>query len=326
MAILFTDLIPANKDLIEKSTLHHGRSLYKKTETEEKDTQSKKEGVISQIPLESSLELELAKVRYTQEEIEKTTQERKRRMQLSQQMKANSWSKKIKSKSYRKARREEKQRKEAEKIQINMLEDPIEGTTTEEAQKKEEVPEIVKAHEAAYNFIRSNINPVPVSIEQAHTQTLPKKDLDNLNPKKDRGATLPGIESLLEVDKDDFISEKTTVEDSDKPWEKEEVLLGWNTWGGASVEPVKKISNTNRITRTGVEIRKRKDFAVSHVIFNEKSHLTRNPKYGINKLPYGYKSKEEYSELMDFPIDHTHQPVAILNKLIKAEREKKTHL
>lgn len=319
MAILFTDLIPANKDLVEKNTLHHGRKLSKEEENQQMPVEEKKVGTISQIPLESPLEIELAKIRYTQEELEKVTQERNRRMVLSYQMKANAWSKRIKSKAYRKARREEKQRKEAEKIQINMLEEG-EEPVEEEPQEKEVHPEALKAQEIAYNYIRTNINPEPVCIEQVHRQTV--KDPNNTQEKDGNSR----INSLLEIDKDDFVSEKHAVEDADKPWEKEDVLLGWNSWGGASIAPVKNSSNTKKISRSGVEIRKRKDFSVSHVILNEKTHLTRNQKYAINRLPYGYSSTEEYNEVMSFPIDTNHQPAVILNKLIKKDIEKKNHL
>lgn len=327
MAILFTDLIPANKDLIEKNTLHHGRSLNKEDQTEAKDTHEKTEGIISQIPLESPLEIELARVRYTQDEIEKTKQERIRRLHLSQQMRANAWSKKIKSKSYRKVRREEKQRKEAEKIQINMLTEKVDEVNAQEEEQEKILPEIVKAQETAYNFIRNTINPEPVSIEQIHTQTTPTtKNQETLKQKIDKLDDQLKINSLLDIDQDEFFSEKQKAQNIDKPWEKEEVLPGWNTWGGASLSPVKKSSNTTKVIRSGIEIRKRKDFAVSHVIYNEKSHLTRNKKYAISRLPYGYANHEEYSEVMSFPIDNNHQPTVILNKLIKEDKEKKKHL
>ncbi|KAI5189693.1 hypothetical protein NEMIN01_0646 [Nematocida minor] len=314
MAILFTDLIPSNKDLIEKNTLHHRKEISKEVEEERAAGPAKQESEILQLPLESQLELELAKVRYTQDEIEKTKQERNRRLQMSYQMRSNAWSKKIKSKSYRKARREEKQRKAAEKIQIELLdEERSEGEV--EQNTPQNIPEIATAEETAYNFIKNTISAEPISLEQVHTAS---KATKNNSDKK--------IDSILEIDGDVFEAEKMKIEESEKPWEKEEVLLGWSTWGGASIEPVKTSSNTKKVKRSGIEIRKRKDFAVSHVIYNEKTPLTRNQKYAINKIPYGYTSIEEYNEVMSIPIDSNHQPVTILNRLIKDEKQKRNHL
>lgn len=309
MGLSFNDLIPTAKNLVEKSTVHLGRSFQKDIAEEEPPLKISTETTILKIPLESELELELARVRYTQEEIEKTKQERQRKIELSNQMRSNAWSKRIKSKAYRKTKREEKQRKEAEKIKIELA---VESENEEEinSENKRINPEIKTAEETAYNFLKTIVSPEPVEIIQKHTAKTTKKS----------------IESVLELEDEEFRSEKITVQEEDKPWEKEEVLLGWNTWGGASVEPVMKSSNTKKIRRSGVEIRKRKDFAVSHVIYNEKTEKTRNPKYAVNQLPYGYKTLEEYTSLMDMPLSATHQPTTILNRLIKAEKEKRKHL
>ncbi|KAH9386504.1 uncharacterized protein NEMAJ01_1400 [Nematocida major] len=312
MPVDFKDLIPKNRDLLEKSTIHLGRTAAAKDAGEKVSPRADQKSTILQIPLESELEMELAKVRYTQEEIERIKQERARKIKMAYQSKANAWSKKIKSRAYRKAKREEKQRKVAEKIKIQLaVGSDCDEFEAQEVHPKEADAEIKTAEEKAYDFLRNTVNPEPVQIINTHTGDARKGH---------------GIESILEVDDAEFAAEKKAAAEEDRPWEREEVLVGWNTWGGLSVEPVKNSSNTKKVSRTGVEIRKRKDFEASHVIYNEKAHTTRNPKYAINQLPYGYETMEEYNTLMDLPVSACHQPTIILNRLIKAEKEKRKHL
>lgn len=313
MVITIADLVPKSKEKIERETLfvsRHERPSFleeiKKAPAPETAPNRKDQAPILNIPMETDLEKAITKILYSQEEISKANEERRRRISLCSAAAKNKWQKRIKSKVYRKVKREEKMKNEIQQMQIKSITeknaenglnglDAI-GDNINEQENKNKPPQIV---------------PPEISIKQP-------KPLDIFLSFAKPVHT--GIEEMLEIDKE-FADEKRGAAEQDKPQEEEKVIPGWNTWGGESIEPKKTKYNTEKIKRTGIEIRKRKDFNSSHVIYNEKISKTRNPKYGIKKLPYGYKTEEEYQELLSFTLDASQQPLSLLNKILKDEKE-----
>ncbi|EIJ89336.1 hypothetical protein NEPAR06_0513 [Nematocida parisii] len=302
---------------------------------------------ILEIPLENELERELASVRYNTTDINRLKEERRRRVELSQEIKANTWSKRIKSKSYRKKKREEKQKRHAETIKIEEIVDSTYDTmcnNKETEEKTEENIKIKKIEETAYNHIKelNNTGYNTHSTISNNNNTISNKSTSNNSTGYNTHSTISNnnntisnkstsnnstvcnklydttpIESILDIS---FHEEREAEHKNTLPKSEQTTLLGWNTW---SSDNISNKSNTVYKYTTGIEIRQRKDFSSSHVIY--KYNNNSNKAYSVRKVPYGYKP-EEYTEILNRPELITHNPINILNKIIKNEKEKRNRI
>ncbi|OAG32357.1 hypothetical protein NEIG_02285 [Nematocida sp. ERTm5] len=313
---------------------------------------------ILEIPLENELERELASVRYNNTDINRLKEERRRRIELSQEIKTNTWSKRIKSKSYRKKKREEKQKKQAETIKIEEIIDSTYNTMCNNKETEENLEEnkkIKKIEETAYNHIKelnntgynthsvisnnndtmcnklynnnntlnsthnviSNTNDTICNKSTNNNDTMCNKSTNTNYTMCNKLYDTTPIESILDIS---FNQERETEHKNTLPKSEQSTLLGWNTW---SSDNISNKSNTVYKYTTGIEIRQRKDFSSSHVIY--KYNNNNNKKYSVRKVPYGYKP-EEYTEILNKPELITHNPINILNKIIKNEKEKRNRI
>ncbi|KAI5181509.1 hypothetical protein NEOKW01_1690 [Nematocida sp. AWRm80] len=357
MSISIKDLIPST-ELVEKSTL---RIANKENKIKKEHYKKREQPVVEEaesifsLPVESTLEEQLAKIRYSQEEIQKAKEKRAQRLRIDLQIKKNQWNKKIKSKAHRKRQREQKQKRMAEAIQIKTSQEAQESDfsdddTSSNAPRHSQTPEpmkivpedvskAIKLSETqledvsdrqeispelkVHSILSQRLNTKPIIITNTYNTNSDNLTATNTNSNRHNNSSTQQsahIESILGVDQE-FTEEKQTAVTTDIPLEREEIIPGWNTWGGESIEPRKNNANTTVIKRTGIQARHRKDFKVSHVIYNERMSQTRNQKYGIKTLPAGYQSTEEYTDLLEYPLSVTHQPTNILNKLLKDRKE-----
>lgn len=91
----------------------------------------------------------------------------------------------------------------------------------------------------------------------------------------------------------EFAAEKEGIMQADAPKTEDLTLPGWGSWSG---EGVPKTEPKVRIIKKidGVDTKKRKDANLKHVIINEKQNKKLQETWMVPKVPYPYKSKEEY--------------------------------
>lgn len=90
----------------------------------------------------------------------------------------------------------------------------------------------------------------------------------------------------------EFAAEKQGIIDADAPKEIDMTLPGWGNWVGEGVEWKPK---TRIIKKTeGVHVGTRKDAKLKHVIINEKQNKKLNQTWMVPKVPFPFKSQEEY--------------------------------
>ncbi|OAG29691.1 hypothetical protein NEDG_00824 [Nematocida displodere] len=321
MDIRLSDLIPESQDLVEKETLFLSRAQKKPLDHAEplKPKRAPKINPILDMATQTELEHAIARIRYTQEEIELAKEHRQNRIELSRAAVKNAWSKKIKSKSYRKSRREDKQRVMALRAEASL------SPTTERAASQPPTP---TEHANPASQPPTAAPAAPDTLE-ARTQTLLREvlatrpvDVQVTFTGKNTQEKIEQVEKIFDLDKE-FIREKETHKEKDMPTQEEVIVPGWNEWGGESIRPTSNSTNTTTVKRTGIEVRKRKDFNISHVIYNERGTETRNPKYGVKRLPYGYADEEEYQEALTLPLTKSHQPLKLFKKLIREEKDRR---
>ncbi|KAI5188547.1 hypothetical protein NECID01_0160 [Nematocida sp. AWRm77] len=329
-AITLNDLISENEHLVEKEAL----GLSKKTKAIPREKQeSPQESVFQEVnpildvSVETELELALARVRYTQEEIEAAKEKRKERVELSLQAAKNAYVRRIKSKAYRRHRRQDKQKEFALAAQIEAEaeedEDSSTSTAEEESSPKAPAPvhpEAESMHSQAHSLLAQALGlPDASKAPEKASISVSAKYSGDKQAEAHTSAERTPMEAILDIE---FAQEKEKHAEQDKPTEEEVVVPGWNAWGGASIEPKKNFANTKKIVRSGVDIRKRKDYKVSHVIYNERASQTRNPKYGMSKVPSHYKDAEEYKDVLAFSLSAQSQPATILSKLVREEKQR----
>ncbi|KAI5172056.1 hypothetical protein NEFER03_1301 [Nematocida sp. LUAm3] len=294
MKINLLDILPEDQQKLEKESLFLLRNKKPLPVEEKKKEEHSIPSSLLEPPIDSELEENLFKLLRSHEEVAEAQEQRRRRILNSDKAKKNIWSKKIKSKNYRKLSREEKIKQRAINEQlIENLTEEVEETpqqTEEYLQKEQEpVPEAQR------------VTPVDIF----HSYAKPKNT---------------EIEEILGVDKE-FEEEKRRQVERDLPKEEEEIIPGWNSWGGTDIKPVKTSMNHRIHKRSGIAIRKRKDFLSSHVIYNERIEKTRNQKYASSSIPYGYSSPEDYQEFLSVSIHPTETPINLLKKIIKNEKD-----
>lgn len=94
----------------------------------------------------------------------------------------------------------------------------------------------------------------------------------------------------------EFQAEKDAIVNADAPKTVDLTLPGWGTWAGHGVAPPK---NQTKVLlkpkdNEGVAEKKRKDAGLKNVIINERQNKKAAHLLTVQKIPYPYKSKEEY--------------------------------
>lgn len=96
----------------------------------------------------------------------------------------------------------------------------------------------------------------------------------------------------------EFAAKKAAEVAADAPQEIDLTLPGWGSWGGIGIEPPKGKVILKK--RDGLDPRRRKDAHLANVIIHE-----RRPKKAlklmVEKVPYPYKSREEYEQSLRKP-------------------------
>lgn len=91
----------------------------------------------------------------------------------------------------------------------------------------------------------------------------------------------------------EFAAEKDAIVQADAPKTEDLTLPGWGTWSGAGVAAA---APRTRILRKvdGIAEGRRKDAGMRHVIINEKQNKKAQQTWMVPKVPFPFKSKEEY--------------------------------
>ncbi|CAG8470267.1 16827_t:CDS:10 [Acaulospora morrowiae] len=116
---------------------------------------------------------------------------------------------------------------------------------------------------------------------------------------------------------DEFLIEKQTAIDEDKPKEKDITLPGWGAWVGKGV---KSQGQSKRILVAplpgeGVEAKKRQDARLDHVIINEK-RIKKAKKYLATDIPHPFETREQYERSIRTPLGREWNTRDIFQKMI----------
>lgn len=197
----------------------------------------------------------------------------------------------IKSKSYRKAKRNQKKEQnvgDEEKLNID--------TSFIEQEDVEELDEIDDKSDAPVFSFNNAIN---------NQQQEIVKNVFSEN---------------LEENEEEFAKEKIETINNEVPKTIETILPGWGDWAGPGLEIKKTQFNTIVENKFGIDCTKRKDFGSSHVIINQKSDDIED-KYKTN-LPYGY-NKEEYMSKLNMPISKELNTARVYKKILNTVTQNK---
>lgn len=96
----------------------------------------------------------------------------------------------------------------------------------------------------------------------------------------------------------EFATKKAAEVAADAPQEIDLTLPGWGSWGGIGIEPPKGKVILKK--RDGLDPRRRKDANLANVIIHEK-RPKKALKLMVEKVPYPYKSREEYEQSLRKP-------------------------
>lgn len=198
--------------------------------------------------------------------------------------------KRIKSKSYRKVKRQQKKEIECDE-DYEKLEKAINLKNDLEAD--EEFNEEIVDNEA--------IEDAPIFVFN-----------ENLEEKQSEIVKL-AFENDMEENQEDFIKEKEEIINEETSKTIESVLPGWGDWAGPGLEITKRKYNTLIEHKEGIEYKKRKDFNSSHVIINESNNEVES-KYK-SKIPYGY-TKEEYLNKLNIPVSKECSTSRVYKKIL----------
>ncbi|CAG8467183.1 1318_t:CDS:2 [Acaulospora colombiana] len=115
---------------------------------------------------------------------------------------------------------------------------------------------------------------------------------------------------------DDFLAEKQAAIDEDKPKEEDITLPGWGTWVGKGVKQHKrKKVLVKPLPGEGVEVNKRQDAKLNHVIINEK-RIKKAKKYLATDIPYPFQTREQYERSLRTPLGEEWNTREIFQKMI----------
>ncbi|TPX39657.1 hypothetical protein SeMB42_g06290 [Synchytrium endobioticum] len=100
---------------------------------------------------------------------------------------------------------------------------------------------------------------------------------------------------------DEFEEEKRLVQEQDAPKEEDLTLPGWGSWGGVGIKPKKNVVVRKPKPHEGIDIGKRKDAKLHHVIINEK-RIKKAAKYMLAQVPHNFDNAEQYEHTIRMPL------------------------
>ena len=105
----------------------------------------------------------------------------------------------------------------------------------------------------------------------------------------------------------DFEAEKKATMEAEQPKQIDLTLPGWGSWTGPGAalpsETDRKKSRVRIVKNVaGVEVEKRQDARLKHVIINEKRSKAARNLYTVGKVPFPYRSREEYEASLGRPL------------------------
>ncbi|KAI9137835.1 small-subunit processome [Paraphysoderma sedebokerense] len=116
---------------------------------------------------------------------------------------------------------------------------------------------------------------------------------------------------------EEFEDEKNQIMEEDKPKDIDLTLPGWGSWAGSGV----KKTTTKKIIKKakpgdGVEVNKRKDAKLKHVIINEK-RVKKVSKYLVPDVPHPFENRQQYELAIAQPVGKEWNTASIYQKHIK---------
>lgn len=188
--------------------------------------------------------------------------------------------KNIKSKTYRRIKRQEKIK--------SMILDSDEKENTEQV-----------------TDVESNLVPADMleKYESNNKETKNVFEFGNDKSKEKQESQAEMVKSIFKADNEfveEFNAQKEVNINAELPNDTKDVLPGWGVWGGTDLEVVETKYNTFITFNDGTEKEERKDYKLNHVIINENTAKL-DDKY-IAAIPYGYTS-EDYKMKMETPIE-----------------------
>ncbi|CAG8630072.1 15839_t:CDS:10, partial [Gigaspora rosea] len=116
---------------------------------------------------------------------------------------------------------------------------------------------------------------------------------------------------------EEFESEKQAIIEEDMPKEIDITLPGWGTWGGKGVKPSKNKKKiiAKPLPGEGIDVKKRQDAKLKHVIINEKS-IKKAKKYLSTDIPYPFETREQYERSLRTPVGKEWNTNEVFQKMI----------
>ncbi|ADM12578.1 uncharacterized protein Eint_110780 [Encephalitozoon intestinalis ATCC 50506] len=202
--------------------------------------------------------------------------------------------KRIKSKTYRRIRRQSK-------LKSKEAGEEKEGEDVHEDERQKRIPDILLKE-----------------IEEPEDEKTPILSFGGDEEEEDGQEKLVRLafKDDMEENEKAFIKEKAETVEKEAPRIEETVLPGWGEWAGPGLEIVKTKSNTIRNVVEGIKYSNRKDFNRSHVIINE--NISSVDKKFLAELPFGY-TEGEYNEKIDASISRERNTLRIFRKLVRTK-------
>jgi U3 small nucleolar RNA-associated protein 14 len=81
-------------------------------------------------------------------------------------------------------------------------------------------------------------------------------------------------------------------------WVKLDIIKLQGSWGGVGLKPQK-----HKVVKSipGIEVEKRKDSKLKHVIINEK-RMKKSIQYLVPQVPHGFENRDQYERTIRMPI------------------------
>ncbi|KAF9358269.1 hypothetical protein BGX26_002137 [Mortierella sp. AD094] len=99
----------------------------------------------------------------------------------------------------------------------------------------------------------------------------------------------------------EFEKEKMEVMEAERPKDVDMTLPGWGSWGGKGAKKKKNVVVKKAQPGDGVDVSKRKDAKLAHVIINEKRDK-KAAAYAVTQIPHPFKTWAQYEQSLRAPV------------------------
>ncbi|KAI1320940.1 hypothetical protein EDD11_009263 [Mortierella claussenii] len=99
----------------------------------------------------------------------------------------------------------------------------------------------------------------------------------------------------------EFEKEKLETMEADKPKDVDMTLPGWGSWAGKGAKKKKNVVLKKAQPGEGVDVNKRKDAKLTHVIINEKRDK-KAAAYAVTSIPHPFKTWAQYEQSLRAPV------------------------